>query len=165
VCVFVAVDHTKDDLPVFESGAILLYLADQDPQEQLLPKAVPERAKVLSWLFLQMAALGPMQGQLNAFLRYLPGEYKVATERFISETERLYTVLEKQLENRLWLAADRFTVADIAFFPWVYMHDYCGISVAKRPNLAAWIQRMLDRPAVLRGLDVPSKKSYNLCLR
>ncbi|BDA45223.1 probable protein URE2 [Coccomyxa sp. Obi] len=123
---YTAVDHTKDDLPVFESGAILLYLADQDPQEQLLPKAVPERAKVLSWLFLQMAALGPMQGQLNAFLRYLPGENKVATERFISETERLYTVLEKQLENRLWLAADRFTVADIAFFPWVYMHDYCG---------------------------------------
>lgn len=81
---------------------------------------------MVSAVYLVQAALGPMQGQLNAFLRYLPGQNKVATERFISETEGLYTVLEKRLENRLWLSADRFSIADIAFFPWVYMHDYCG---------------------------------------
>jgi len=151
------VDHTQGDLSVFESGAIMLYLAEQaDTKGTLLPKDVRDRAHVVSWLMWQMGGLGPMQGQANHFNRYAPEKVPYGINRYTNETERLFGVLEKHLsEGREYLVGNKFSLADIACFSWVLIHDWSGVSLDDKPNLQKWVERIQGRPAVQRGLDVP----------
>ncbi|KAL4418808.1 hypothetical protein ABPG77_006777 [Micractinium sp. CCAP 211/92] len=150
------VDHEAGDLPVFESGSVLMYLAERDPQHRLLPADPRGRAEAVSWLFWQMGGLGPMAGQADWWLAMASERSETAIDRYVSEVQRLLSVMEKALEGREWLAGGQYSVADIACFTWVLMHDLWGISLAgSYPNLRAWTDRIKGRPAVQRGLNVP----------
>ncbi|KAK9810083.1 hypothetical protein WJX72_004467 [[Myrmecia] bisecta] len=150
------VDHEAGDLAIFESGAIMWYLAEKaDPNGLLAPKDLSKKAEVMSWLMFQMGGVGPMQGQANHFNRYAPEKIPYAINRYVNETNRLYEVLEKHLANHEWLAADQYTIADIANFCWVYSHDWAGVSLDDKPHLKAWLEKIEKRPAVQCGLDVP----------
>lgn len=152
------VDHDEGDLPVFESGAIMIYLADKDPNSKFLPKDTRKRAEVISWLMFQMGGLGPMQGQANHFVRYAPEKIEYGVKRYTNETRRLYGVIEKHLsDGREWLAAGQYTIADMANFSWVFMHEWAGIEVDDMPHLKAWMKRIEERPAVQKGLDIPEE--------
>ncbi len=146
------IDQDADDHRVFESGAILMYLADKTGQ--LLPDDSLERSRVVQWLMFQMAGVGPMQGQAHVFLHYAPETIDYAIERYQKETRRLYGVLEEQLEERDYLVDD-YSIADIATYPWVRFHNWAGIPLDNFPHLDEWCDRMFERPAVQRGLDVP----------
>jgi GST-like protein len=139
---------------VFESGAILLYLAEKEGSGRLLPTNPQGRSRVVQWLMFQMGGLGPMQGQANVFTRYFPEKIPAAIERYQNETKRLYRVLEGQLAREPWLAGD-YSLADIASFPWVKIHGWAGVDVDDLPHLRGWMERMEARAAVRRGLDVP----------
>ncbi|KAK9804433.1 hypothetical protein WJX72_012479 [[Myrmecia] bisecta] len=150
------VDHAEGDYAVFESGAILWYLGEKaDPKGLLLPKDFQKRMHVLQWLMFQMGGVGPMMGQLGAF-KWRDEKIPFAIERYTNETNRLFQVLEDQLVNHDWLAADQFSIADIANFTWVYGHSMFGISLDDKPHLKAWLARIEARPAVQRGLDIPT---------
>ncbi len=146
------IDRDADDLVVFESGAILLYLAEKTGQ--LMPSDMAGRYQVMSWLMFQMGGLGPMQGQANVFFRYFPEKIQPAIDRYQNETRRLYEVLDGQLAGRDFLC-DEYSIADIANFSWVYAHGWAGVSLDGLSNLSDWLERMKQRPAVQRGLDVP----------
>ena len=148
----VIVDHENDDFVVFESGAILLYLAEKTGK--LLPANAKKRSKVIQWLMFQMGGIGPMQGQAHVFVRYAAETIPFAIDRYQNETMRLYGVLETGLEGRDYLV-DEFSLADIAAFPWVRKHEWAGLTVSDLPNVQAWLQRIEARPAVQRGLIVP----------
>ncbi|GAB4821530.1 hypothetical protein N2152v2_008576 [Parachlorella kessleri] len=152
------VDHEAGDLAVWESGAVLLYLAEQkDPERRLLPTDTAKRIEVLSWLFWQVGGLGPMQGQADWWVLFAPDTDEFAIERYRNETKRLFGVMDSRLEGREWLAADQFTIADIACFTWVVFHDILAVPLAKDyPNLRAWVDRIKARDAVRRGLNVPA---------
>jgi len=147
------VDHDEDDLAVFESGAILVYLAEKT-SSPLLPTARRPRAEVMQWLMFQMGGVGPMQGQANVFFRYAPEKIEYAIRRYQNETHRLYQVLDRRLAEREFLAGD-YSIADIATWPWVRIHAWAGIEVDDLPHLRAWIERVGARPAVQRGVEVP----------
>lgn len=146
------VDHEAGDFPVFESGAIMLYLAEK--YGQLLPTETKARSRVIQWLMFQMGGVGPMQGQANVFFRYFPEKIPAAIERYQNETKRLYTVLDTQLRDRDYLCDD-YSIADIANFTWVNIHAWAGVSIDDLPHLSAWRDRIRERPAVQRGLAVP----------
>lgn len=146
------IDRDADDLVVFESGAILLYLAEKTGQ--LMPTDMAGRYQVMSWLMFQMGGLGPMQGQANVFFRYFPEKIQPAIDRYQNETRRLYEVLDGQLNGRDFIC-DQYSIADIANFSWVYAHEWAGVSLEGLSNLSAWLERMNQRPAVQKGLDVP----------
>ena len=146
------VDHDNDDFVVFESGAILVYLAER--ADRFLPRDEKGRSRVLQWLMFQMGGIGPMQGQAHVFYRYAPEHIPYAVERYQKETRRLYEVLERQLETHEYLAGD-LSIADFAAFPWVRSHAWAGVEVADLPQLSRWINALRARPAVQRGLDVP----------
>ncbi|QSQ21496.1 glutathione S-transferase N-terminal domain-containing protein [Pyxidicoccus parkwayensis] len=146
------VDRDAGDFAVFESGAILLYLAEKTGK--LMPKDVKGRSLVTQWLMFQMAGVGPMQGQANVFFRYFPEKLQPAIDRYQNETRRLYTVLDTRLKESEYLAGD-YSIADIATFPWVRVHDWAGVSVDGLPHLQRWLKAIAERPAVQRGLDVP----------
>jgi GSH-dependent disulfide-bond oxidoreductase len=148
------VDREAGDFAVFESGAILLYLAEKTGR--LLPKDAKGRSEVIQWLMFQMGGIGPMQGQANVFFRYWPEKYQPAIDRYQKETRRLYEVLDTRLQGREWLCAD-YSIADIAHFPWVNVHGWAGVSVDGLDALQAWMQRMEARAAVQRGLAVPPR--------
>ena len=156
------VDHENGDFAVFESGAILVYLAEK--YGKFIPTDVKGRSTVLQWLFFQMAGVGPMMGQANVFGHYAAEKIPYAINRYINESRRLFEVLNRRLEGRDYLA-DAYSIADIATFPWVRGHDYTGVSIEGLDHLQAWLRRIEERPAVKRGLDVPvpiadaSKKS------
>jgi len=147
------VDRELGDFVVFESGAILLYLAEKTGQ--LLPADSAARSQVIQWLMFQMGGIGPMQGQANVFYRYAPEPIPYAIERYQKETRRLYEVLDRRLHDRDYLAGD-YTIADIASFPWVRIHDWSGVSLEGFDNLERWLARIEARPAVQRGLAVPA---------
>ena len=147
------VDHDADELAIFESGAILLYLADKTGR--LIPDDVRGRSETVQWLMFQMGGVGPMMGQANVFARYAPEKIPFAIERYQRESRRLFEVLESRLEGREWLAADQYTIADIANYAWVRTHRWSGVDVSGLPALAAWRDRIRSRPAVERGLAVP----------
>lgn len=149
----VIVDRSNDDFVVFESGAILLYLAEREGR--LLPAHPKSRSQAIQWLMFQMGGLGPMQGQANTFYRYAPRPIPYAIERYQKETRRLYEVLDRQLRDRPFLAGD-YSIADIASFTWARGHDWSGVSVAGLENLERWLERIEARPAVRRGLMVPA---------
>lgn len=148
------VDRENGDFAVFESGAILIYLAEK--YGQFLPKDARGRSEVIQWVMWQMGGLGPMQGQANVFFRYFPEKIQPAIDRYQNETRRLYKVLDQRLQGRDYLCGD-YSIADIACFPWVHIHKWAGVEIEDLPNLHAWRGRIRSRPAVERGLAVPVK--------
>nr|WP_132657754.1 DUF4892 domain-containing protein [Pseudomonas aeruginosa] len=149
------VDRDNDDFAVFESGAILIYLAEKTGQ--LMPADVKGRSRVIQWLMFQMGGVGPMQGQANVFFRYFPEKLQGAIDRYQHETRRLYEVLDGRLGEAEYLAGD-YSIADIATYPWVRIHDWSGVAVDGLDNLQRWIAAIEARPAVQRGLLVPRRE-------
>jgi len=147
------IDHDNDDFVIFESGAILVYLAEKSGK--FLPKDVKGRSRVLQWLMFQMSGVGPMQGQANVFFRYAPEKIQYAIDRYQSETRRLYEVLERRLTEVEHLAGD-YSIADIATWPWVSIHAWAGVSLDGLPQLGRWLEAVGKRPAVQKGRAVPS---------
>src|SRR5512144_448418 len=146
------VDRDAGDFPVFESGAILLYLAEKTGR--LLPADPKGRSRAIQWLMFQMGGVGPMQGQANVFFRYAPEKIPFAIERYQKETRRLYEVLDRRLGEAEYLAGD-YSIADIATWPWVSLHDWAGVAVDGLDHLKRWIEAVGARPAVQRGRAVP----------
>lgn len=148
------VDTDYDNVPIFESGAILIHLAEKSGQ--FLPTEPATKATVLQWLMFQMAGVGPMQGQANVFNRYAPEKLPYAIDRYLRECRRLYEVLDTQLSKTEYLAGD-YSIADMATYPWVKIYEWTGLSIDGLDNLQGWLQRIADRPTVERGMAVPIK--------
>ena len=146
------VDRDEDDFAVFESGAILLYLAEKTGR--LLPADAKGRSRVVQWLMFQMGGIGPMMGQANVFYRYLPEKIPAAIERYQGESKRLLRVLDGQLRENEFLAGD-YSIADIANWAWVRTHRWSGVDVDDLPHLQRWLNRIRSRPAVQRGITMP----------
>jgi GST-like protein len=140
-------------ITVFESGAILIYLAKKTGK--LLPTNDKEHFQVLSWLMLQMGSVGPMLGQLNHFKKFAPEKIPYAIERYEKETLRLYSVLDTQLAEREFLCGD-YSIADIATYPWITIYEWQGLTLDSHPNLKRWVETLQQRPAVERGMAVPA---------
>jgi len=153
------VDHEAGDFPVFESGAIMLYLCEKEGSGRLLPKDAKGRSRVIQWLMFQMGGVGPMQGQANVFFRYFPEKIPAAISRYQNETKRLYGVLDTQLAEQEWLAGE-YSLADIANYAWVRIHGWAGIEIEDLPNLRRWMDALAARPAVQRGLAVPQPVDF-----
>lgn len=146
------VDRSADDFAVFESGAILVYLAEQTGQ--LLPAAVKDRSRVMQWLMFQMGGIGPMMGQANVFYRYFPEKIQAAIDRYQGESKRLMRVMDSHLKSHEFLAGD-YSIADIANFAWVRTHRWSGVDVQDLPHVQRWLDVIRVRPAVQRGLNAP----------
>ena len=146
------VDRDEDDFAVFESGAVMIYLAEK--AGRLLPTDRRGRAEVMQWLMFQMGGIGPMMGQANVFYRYFPEKLQPAIDRYQNESRRLFEVLESRLAESEWLADD-FSLADIANWSWVRTHKWSGVSIEGLPNLERWLDQMRARPACQRGVEVP----------
>ncbi len=150
----VIVDRDAGDFAVFESGAILLYLAEKTGK--LLPSDPKGRSVAIQWLMFQMGGVGPMQGQANVFFRYAPEKIPFAIERYHNEVRRLYEVLDRRLGEAEYLAGD-YSVADIATWPWVRLHGWAGVEVEGLDHLKRWLDALEARPAVQRGFNVPAR--------
>lgn len=148
------VDHEADDLAVFESGAILIYLAEK--AGALLPTDPAGRSRVLSWLMFQMGGVGPMMGQANVFFRYAPQKIPYAIERYQRESRRLLEVLDTQLGREQFLAGP-YSIADIANWSWASTHPWSGVDIDGLDHLARWLKEVGERPAVQRGRAIPGK--------
>jgi GSH-dependent disulfide-bond oxidoreductase len=146
------VDRDADDFAVFESGAIMIYLAEQ--AGKLLPTDRKGRSLVIQWLMFQMGGVGPMMGQANVFYRYFPERLQSAIDRYQHESRRLFEVLDGRLANHEWLAGD-YSIADIANWSWVRTHKWSGVSIEGLDHLQRWMAQMAARPACQRGVDVP----------
>jgi GST-like protein len=144
-----------DGFAIFESGAILLYLAEKSGT--FLPNDPKARSVAIQWLMWQMGGLGPMMGQLNVFSRYFPETIPAAIERYRRESYRLFGVLETRLRETEWLAGDEYSIADMASWPWVAIHSWPGLRLEDYPRLREWHDRIRDRPAVQRALQVPPR--------
>lgn len=141
-----------EPLSVFESGAILQYLAQKTGR--FLPTETRERFKVLQWLFWQVGGLGPMLGQNHHFSRYAPQKIPYAIDRYVNETRRLYGVLDKQLAGRAFIAGKDYTIADMACYPWIVPHEAQGMSLDDFPHLKAWFHAIRERPATLKAYEI-----------
>jgi GSH-dependent disulfide-bond oxidoreductase len=139
-------------LAVFESGAILIYLAEKTGQ--FLPTETKARFQVLEWLMLQMGSIGPMFGQLNHFRIYAPEHIPYAINRYETETLRLYSVLDKQLSEHEFICGD-YSIADMAIYPWVAIYEFQKLTLDQHPHLKRWVEAIAQRPAVQRGMAVP----------
>jgi len=148
------VDRDADDLAIFESGAILIYLAEK--YGQFLPTTGAARSRVMQWLMFQMGGLGPMQGQAHVFVRYAPEQIPYAIDRYQRETRRLYEVLNTRLGESEYLADD-YSIADMATWPWVKGHAWADVDVEDLPHLCRWLGLIDARDAVQRGLLVPPR--------
>jgi len=153
------VDHTPADgggaLSVFESGAILMYLAEKTGQ--FLPGDLRGRTEVSQWLFWQMGGLGPMAGQNHHFVQYAPERIPYAMERYVKETARLYAVMNKRLADQAFLAGDDYTIADMACYPWVVPHERQQQDLKQFPHLNRWFDTIAARPATRRAYDLVAK--------
>jgi GST-like protein len=136
---------------VFESGAILQYLAEKTGK--FLPKDLHGRVDVMQWLFWQMGGLGPMAGQNHHFSQYAPEKIPYAVERYVNETNRLYSVLDKRLADREFVAGD-YSIADMASYPWVVPYERQGQKLDDFPNLKRWFETIQARPAVMRAYEL-----------
>ena len=152
------VDHSAGHFPIFESGAIMIYLAEK--AGKLLPTDVKGRSRVIQWLMFQMGGLGPMQGQANVFYRYFPEKIPAAIERYQNETLRLYKVLNLHLSDHEFLAGD-FSIADIANWSWTRIHNWAGVSIDELPHLQRWLDQLETRPALIRGAAIPNPADYS----
>lgn len=150
------VDDEAGDLAIFESGAIMIYLAEKSGSP-LLPTEAGPRARVLSWLMFQMGGVGPMMGQANVFYRYFPEKIQAAIDRYQNEGRRLFEVLDRGLsESGTGWLADDYSLGDIANWCWVRIHEWSGISVDGLDHLQDWMHRMSERPACQKGIAVPA---------
>ncbi|MDB2628909.1 glutathione S-transferase N-terminal domain-containing protein [Gammaproteobacteria bacterium] len=148
------IDRDADNLSIFESGAIMIYLAEKTGK--LMPTDLNERAKVLEWLMFQMGGIGPMMGQANVFFRYFPEKIQPAIDRYQNEGRRLFEVLNTHLAKQDWLAKD-YSIADIANWCWVRTYKWSGISIKGLDHLQRWMKAMYDQPGMSAGLSVPIK--------
>ena len=146
------VDTDNNDLSIFESGAIMLYLAEKSGK--LIPSDIKGRAKVIEWLMFQMGGIGPMMGQANVFSRYFPEKIQPAIDRYQNESRRLFEVLDMQLSKNEWLAGE-YSIADIANWCWVRTHNWSGVSLEGLMYLEKWKNKMYDQPGMLKGTKVP----------
>jgi len=147
------VDRANGDFEVFESGAILIYLAEMTGK--LMPAQAKGRSRVLQWLMFQMAGVGPMMGQANVFFRYAPEKIPYAIDRYQREVRRLFEVLERQLSSNEYVAGDAYSIADIAHWSWIHGYEWSGVTLDGLPQLQRWTSMIGERPAVRRGRAVP----------
>jgi len=147
------VDHDTG-LSMFESGAIMVYLAERSGR--FLPTDMAPRAEVMQWLMWQMGGFGPILGQAHFFLRFNKGLSQPAEERFAGETQRLYRVLDRHLATRDHMGPD-YSIADMATFPWVARHEWHEVDLTAFPNVLRWYRQIAGRPAVQRGYQIPDE--------
>ena len=159
-----ALEDAETGVHLFESGAILLYLAEK--HLRFIPPAshAQGRAEVLQWLFWQMAGLGPMMGQANHFRSYAPEKLPYAIERYTNETLRLLAVMDKRLADRQFLAGNDYSIADMAAYPWAMFGVKQLGAENPMPNLERWVQAIADRPATVRAYAVGARPEYQLSL-
>jgi len=147
------IDHDNGDFAVFESGAILIYLAEKSGK--LLPTEPKARSRVLQWLMFQMGGVGPMMGQANVFFRYAPEKIPYAIERYQREVRRLFEVMERQLSNNEYIAGPEYSIADIALWSWIAGYGWSGVSVDGLTQMKRWMDLVGARPAAQRGRNIP----------
>ena len=148
-----------EPLSLFESGAILLYLASKSGK--FLPADISERWTCVQWLMWQMGGLGPMMGQANHFRRYAKDKIEYAIERYTNEANRLTGVLDKRLGESEYVACDDYSIADMSIFPWLRGAENRGVMIAEYPNVKRWFNAINERPAVQRGLQVLASEQSN----
>ena len=151
------IDRANGDFAVFESGAIMIYLAEN--AGRLLPTDVKGRSRVIQWLMFQMGGVGPMMGQANVFTRYFPEQLPSVIERYRREGRRLFEVLDGHLADREYLAGD-YSIADIANWSWVHIYEWPGIDIAGLKNLTRWLDAIATRPAVQKGRAIPPREQH-----
>lgn len=144
-----------DGFALFESGAILIYLAEKTGQ--FLPADLQGRSRVIQWLMFQKAHVGPMMGQVNVFARYFPEKIQSVIDRYRREVTRLFAVVDRQLADHEYIAGD-YSIADIAHWPWLSGYEYSGMVIDEFVHLQRWIKLVDERPAVQAGRDVPIKR-------
>lgn len=148
----VIVDHDEDNLTIFETGAIMVYLAEKSGK--FMPTSLKGRFAAMQWLMFQMSGIGPMQGQAVAFERYFPEDVPAARKRYHNETRRLYEVLDGHLADHEWLA-DEYSIADMANWSWIRSHKWARVPTKGLCNLERWVEAMAARPGCQRGVNVP----------
>ena len=146
------VDTDADNLAVFESGAIMIYLAEKSGK--FLPTDVAGRSRVIQWLMFQMGGIGPMMGQANVFFRYFPEKIEPVITRYQGEVRRLFEVLDRRLGEAEYLAGD-YSIADMANWSWVRTHSWSGVEVEGLENLERWLGAIRERPGTQAGVKVP----------
>lgn len=156
------VDHGNDDFAVFESGALMIYLAEK--AGKLLPTDVKGRSLVIQWLMFQMGGVGPMMGQANVFYRYAPERIPYAIDRYQREVRRLLEVLDTRLADHEFLAGD-YSIADIANWSWVRGYKWSGVTLDGLDHLVRWLEVIGKRPGVKRGVDVPEPVDLDEMIR
>ncbi len=156
------VDHDNGGFAVFESGALMIYLAEK--AGKLLPTDVKGRSLVIQWLMFQMGGIGPMMGQANVFYRYAPERIPYAIERYQREVRRLLEVLDTRLAENEFLAGD-YSIADIANWSWVRGYKWSGVTLDGLAHLTRWLDAIGKRPAVKRGVDVPEPVDLEAMIR
>ncbi len=156
------VDHDNGGFAVFESGALMIYLAEK--AGKLLPADGKGRSLVIQWLMFQMGGIGPMMGQANVFYRYAPERIPYAIERYQREVRRLFEVLDTQLKDTEFLAGD-YSLADIANWSWVRGYKWSGVTLDGLDHLSRWLDAIAERPAVKRGVDVPEPVDLDAMIR
>ena len=156
------IDHDTGGEPisVFESGAILLYLADKTGK--LMPQDTRGRTVVYEWLMWQMGGLGPMLGQAHHFNFYAPDRIPYAMDRYSTEANRLYGVMERRLAKTSWLAGEQYSIADIAAYPWTRTYERQGVTIEDYPQVMRWRKAMWDRPAVQAGMKAGAELREDL---
>ena len=147
------VDHDNDDFAVFESGAILIYLAEKTGK--FLPSEPKARSRVLQWLMFQMGGVGPMMGQANVFFRYAPEKIPYAIDRYQREVRRLFEVMELQLANHEYIAGPDYSIADMALWSWIAGYGWSGVKIEGLSQLNRWMDLIGTRPAAQRGRNIP----------
>ncbi|MDP1961055.1 MAG: glutathione binding-like protein, partial [Reyranella sp.] len=140
-------------ISLFESGAILIYLADKT--KKFMPADAAKRYDALQWLMWQMGGFGPMLGQAHHFLRAAPTKIEYGMKRYVDEAKRLYGVLDKQLAGNAFVAGEEYTIADMSIFPWAARHEWHTVNLADFPNVKRWYDIVNARPAVTKGMSVP----------
>ncbi|WP_068634476.1 glutathione S-transferase family protein, partial [Oleiphilus sp. HI0043] len=148
------IDHDNEGFTLFESGAILIYLAEKSGN--FYAHTPNERALINQWLMFQMGGIGPMMGQANVFFRYFPEKIPAAIDRYHNEVKRLFGVLDSHLSEHEYLV-NNYSIADIANWAWVRTHNWSGVEIDSYPNLERWVKAIYERPAALRAIDTPKR--------
>jgi len=145
--------ENKKDIALCESGAILIFLSTIS--NKFYSEKIFEKMVIDQWLMFQMSSIGPIFGQSHHFYKFNKGKSKYATERFLKETQRLYSVMDSHLSNNSYFANNKYSIADISIFPWVARHSWHGIEIEKFKNVNRWFRLITDRVAVKKGMEVP----------